>query len=280
MKIYIDVIFFENFVIDYLILYSTCSIGKIKIRRERIILSSIIGAAYAIFMLTIFQKILTNIFLKILLSFIMIFIICYPQKLKKMCKMLLLFYVITVSFGGATYAFLNNVSHEKVYFYKGIIIGNYSLILIFSSAIIAMIALKNAFKNNKEKLKWSDFLCTLIFDIGKIRIKTKAFIDSGNTLIYKKTNEKVIVIDKRIIDINSLLKQNNLSTKIRWIPFSTIGKKNGMMMGIKCDRAVIIKNDGSRLNIKDVILGLYDKKISKNYSALIGINAIKDAIES
>ncbi len=280
MKIYIDVIFFENFVIDYLILYSTCSIGKIKIRRGRIILSSIIGAAYAIFMLTIFQKILTNIFLKILLSFIMIFIICYPQKLKKMCKMLLLFYVITVSFGGATYAFLNNVSHEKVYFYKGIIIGNYSLILIFSSAIIAMIALKNAFKNNKEKLKWSDFLCTLIFDIGKIRIKTKAFIDSGNTLIYKKTNEKVIVIDKRIIDINSLLKQNNLSTKIRWIPFSTIGKKNGMMMGIKCDRAVIIKNDGSRLNIKDVILGLYDKKISKNYSALIGINAIKDAIES
>ena len=46
MTVYIDIIFLENLIINYIILYATGIISKAKIKQLRIILSSIIGATY------------------------------------------------------------------------------------------------------------------------------------------------------------------------------------------------------------------------------------------
>ena len=47
------------------------------------------------------------------------------------------------------------------------------------------------------------------------------------------------------------------------IPFNSLGKQNGMLLGIKADY-LIIKNQGEERKIKDVVIGLYDGKLTKD----------------
>ena len=54
MTVYLDIIFCENILMNYIILFATLVIIKIKNKRQkiRLIISSIIGSAYAIIVYT------------------------------------------------------------------------------------------------------------------------------------------------------------------------------------------------------------------------------------
>ena len=63
--------------------------------------------------------------------------------------------------------------------------------------------------------------------------------------------------------------------KIRLIPFSALGTENGLLLGIKPDD-FYINYQGKILENKNVIVGIYNKKLSKNnrYNALVGLDII------
>ena len=44
MTVYLDVVFLENIIINYIILYVTGIISKVKIKQKRILFGAIIGA--------------------------------------------------------------------------------------------------------------------------------------------------------------------------------------------------------------------------------------------
>ena len=59
------------------------------------------------------------------------------------------------------------------------------------------------------------------------------------------------------------------------IPFSALGTENGLLLGIKPDD-FYINYQGKILENKNVIVGIYNKKLSKNnrYNALVGLDII------
>ena len=61
-------------------------------------------------------------------------------------------------------------------------------------------------------------------------------------------------------------------SRLKVIPFSSLGKQNGMLLGIKADK-VIIKSDEEEKENDNVIIGIYDKSLTKRgeYRALLGI---------
>ena len=63
--------------------------------------------------------------------------------------------------------------------------------------------------------------------------------------------------------------------RLKVIPFSSIGKENGMLLGIKADKIEVEKQNEVNVENK-VIVGIYDKKISKKeeYKALVGMDII------
>ena len=65
-------------------------------------------------------------------------------------------------------------------------------------------------------------------------------------------------------------------TRFRVIPFTSIGKENGMLLGFKADK-VTINEDENIETISKVIIGIYDYKLSKKneYSALIGFDILE-----
>ena len=68
----------------------------------------------------------------------------------------------------------------------------------------------------------------------------------------------------------------NYISKIRMVPFMSIGKENGMLVGIRLDK-IKIQTEDIDVERKDVIAGIYDKKITKDnkYNALIGLNLLE-----
>jgi len=59
-------------------------------------------------------------------------------------------------------------------------------------------------------------------------------------------------------------------SRFRLIPFTSLGKENGMLIGFRPDYIEVGEN-AEKKGITDVIIGIYNRALSKNnnYSALL-----------
>ena len=74
MTIYLDIVFFENLILNYIIILSTAIISKSHIYLGRIIIASSIGGIFAILNYIANLNLLTSFVLKILISILIIII--------------------------------------------------------------------------------------------------------------------------------------------------------------------------------------------------------------
>lgn len=127
MIIYADVIFIENILMNYIILYTSAKGLKIKIRSIRLIISSLIGSIYVIAIIFLKTDILELVFCKILLSLIMIIVAYNPRKIKKGLIYLVMFYVISFAFGGTSFALMYFINPKNIIVNNGMYIRLLSL---------------------------------------------------------------------------------------------------------------------------------------------------------
>lgn len=127
MIIYADVIFIENILMNYIILYICAKGLKIKIKNMKLIISSLIGSIYVISILFFKIDILQGIFCKILLSLIMIIIAFNPKKIKKCLIYLAMFYVISFAFGGTSFAMMYFINPKNIIVNNGMYVRLLSL---------------------------------------------------------------------------------------------------------------------------------------------------------
>lgn len=295
MTVYIDILFLENFILNFIILYATGLISKHKIKFIKIALGSIVGAVYVIITYLIENKVYLNILFKLILSIVIVYIAFTPKTIKEMLKMIVLFYLTSFVFGGAALGVIYMINSGKISIQNGIIIGSYTLRTIFIGAIIAFLVTILAFKFVKTKISKKDLLCNITIKINGKEIKTKAMIDTGNMLKEPITNIPVVVVEhtllKEIIpkeileNIDNILAgdfkeipeeiQNEYMLKLKVIPFTSLGKQNGMLLGIKAESLKVQEEDNIK-NIDKIIIGMYNKKLSRKneYSALLGLEAV------
>lgn len=291
MTVYLDIIFLENLCINCIILLATALINKNAISITRILLSSLIGSAYAIIVYLSISEFFSNIILKMILSLCMVHVAYNPKNVKKLLKQLILFYLTSFTFGGVAFALLYFVKPQNILIKNGVLIGTYPIKIALTGVILGFIIVIIAFKSYKKKLSKNDMFCniTIEFD-GKFKT-LKAMIDTGNLLkepltgcpvIVAEKEELIEIIPKEILenaekiilgkyDINL----NEYASKFRVIPFTSLGKENGLLLGLKIDN-LHFEYDEQENNIKNVIVGIYNKKLSKtsNYNALIGLDII------
>lgn len=295
MVIYMDMLFLENFILDFIILYVTGLISKNKIKFLKLIFGSALGAIYVVMYYFIKINVYSNIIIKLLLSIIMIYISFVPMNFKEMLKLTVFFYLTSFVFGGAALSVIYMLNSRRITIQNGILIGNYTIRTIFIGVVIACIVTIIAFKFVKAKFSKNDLFCNIIIKINNKQIKTKAMLDTGNFLKDPITNIPVVVVEytvlydmvpKEILDnIEDILGgdlekipeniKNEYMLKLKVIPFSSLGKQNGMLLGLKAD-GLIVDNEEEVKNIDKVIIGIYNKKLSKkgDYSALLGFDTI------
>lgn len=293
MTIYIDLILLENIVMNYIILVATSIISKSRISLIRSLISATIGSIYSILNYFIVFDTYTNLALKLLISAIMIKIVFDSKKIKIFFKQLIMFYLTSFTFGGVTFMLLFFINPKNVVFDGNHLVGLYPIKVTIIGGIVGFIIISIVAIIIKNKLNQNNIIYDLKIKHEGKTIILKTLIDSGNLLKDPITNMDVIIVEKDslkdLLDkeafeyINKMKKGNLLQEsfenihkyKFKFIPFSSLGNENGMLIGFKADCVEIY---GEEENIRnDVVIGIYEGKLSKTdkYTSLVGLNIFK-----
>lgn len=221
----------------------------------------------------------------------MVYIAFFPKNIKILLKQLILFYLASFVFGGVAFALLYFVKPQEILIKNGLFIGTYPIKIVILGAITGIIVIKIAFQFIKGKINKKDMFCNIeIYLNGKTKQLT-AMIDTGNLLREPITKTPVIVVEaielEEILPITFIKNLSNILVgnipeelleympKLKVIPFTSLGKENGMLVGIKPEK-IIIKTEEEDINVENVIIGIYEKNLTKNglYTALIGLNIL------
>ena len=127
MTVYVDIVFLENLCMNYIILFATAYILKVKKNHIRLIISSAIGAVYSILAYMQIVDIYSNTFMKILLSILMVYTAYNAKNLKILAKQVIIFYLTTFVFGGSAFPLLYFVKPQEIFIKNGMYVGTYPL---------------------------------------------------------------------------------------------------------------------------------------------------------
>lgn len=292
MTVYLDVILLENIIMNYIILLATGIISKTKINKIKLLLSSLIGGIYSVVTFTIKDQIIFGLIMKILLSIAMINIAFRPLSFKKLIKQISIFYLTSFAFGGCAFFLLYYIKPQDILMKNGVLIGTYPIKIAILGGIFGFIIINIVFKLVKGKLEKNNMFCNLEIEIeGKIS-KVIAMIDTGNLLKDPISNVPVIIVEKN--KLNEIIEEDILEntkkiitaektdipdkymSKLKVIPFTSLGKQNGMLLGIKADKVKITLDD-EQIEVDKAIIGIYEKQLTKDqkYCALIGLELIE-----
>lgn len=282
---------------NYIILFATYVIIKPKVKHPqiRIILSSLIGSVYAVIVYLNILSIYSNIFAKIILSIIMVYVAFNPKNAKVLLKQILIFYLVSFIFGGCTFALIYFIKPENVKMKNGVFVGVYPLKVGLIAGAIAFVTTQIAFKINKSKLNNKNTFFNIQLYYKDQSITVKALLDSGNMLKDPISQAPVIIVEReslskiipeKVLDyIGNIIggdetenKQDiqEYLSKIRMVPFMSLGKENGMLVGIRLDK-IKIETEDIDIQKENVIAGIYEKRLTKDnkYNALIGLNLLE-----
>lgn len=296
MTIYLDIIFLENLSMNYIILFATGLITKNKVNHFRLIISGIFGGTYAIISIMPIFKVYTTIIFKILISILMVYIAYNPKSFKDLSKKLMIFYLTSFAFGGCAFALLYFIKPQEVFMKNGVYIGKYPIKITLLGGLAGFCLIVNAFKIIKNKINKKDIYCPIEIEFNNKCIEMKALIDTGNMLKDPITSMPVIVVQKDLLkellpenileNLDNIIGGGNLNVfniienteyvnKFRLIPFASLGVQHGILLGFKPDNVKIYYNEELK-KIKNVIIGIYDKRLNKNhsYSAILGLDTL------
>ena len=289
MTFYIDIIFVENIIMNYIILFATGLIIKNNLKHLKLFLSSVIGATYAIMSYISNLEIYKNQVIEFILSVVMIYIAFKPKSIKKMIKNIVIFYLTSFCFGGAAYYLLYYISPEQIKNINGILTGSYPIKIAILGGILGFFIINIGFKIVKNKIDKHSIYYDIEIGYKEKKTEAKVILDTGNLLVEPITSFPVAIIEEdkvqellSIRDLNIIKNglNNNFSglseelkLRCRIIPFSSVGKSNGMIIGFKPDYMKIFVEENEERIINNVIIGIYNKHLSKNgkYQGLIGL---------
>lgn len=289
--VYGDVIFVENLVMNCIILFSTAKLTRSRYKKLNIFLASIIGSVYSVFYYFPGYEYLYTWFLKLIFSLFIIALAFNPYNLKEFGRAVAVFYIVSLIFGGAAFGvfyFINGIKFS----YQGIFyMESFPIKLLFASILSAYIIIKFSWGYIVSKIRREKILMDVSVLQENKRIYLVALVDTGNSLTDPITNLPVLIAEYEIVKellpaeiqrifeenkdnnlnvIASVLSKSEWMTKFRFIPFKSLGNENGMLIGFKPD-AINIEDKNTKKNIKDIIIAIYNKKLSKDgeYNALL-----------
>lgn len=288
MTIYLDLILLENIIMNYIIILATGMVCKVDVKQIRVLLSSVLGAMYAIVIYFIDLKIYTSQITKLIVSTSMVYIAFNATNIKILLRQLIIFYLTSFCFGGVAYYLLYVVNPDLIKSINGVLVGTYPIKIAILGGILGFFIINISFKIIKNKLTKKDMLYDIDIHYKEEKSRIKAMLDTGNLLTDPITNIPVLIVEsqklKNIIpeNINKIIFSSefadiheDIKKRCSIIPFSSIGKNNGMIIGFRPDYIKIHTEAGEKVR-KKVIVGIYENRITKNgvYSGLIGLNLL------
>ncbi|WP_027634125.1 sigma-E processing peptidase SpoIIGA [Clostridium hydrogeniformans] len=262
MEVYADILIFENFIVNLFLLYLTSQTLRTKYSIKRFIIPSLIGALYCIVVLFDFLSFLNNLPIKILVSFLMTFLVFRKREILFLIKSSIVYIIYSMVLAGVC-VFVDiskettfSLNYQVVNFSYKYLLLSLMIIYLFSSRI-------NTFVQDRKSMN------KYIYDIeildNNFKAKMRAFLDTGNELREPATNLPVIIIEENV------LKDYRLENKDTFkIPYAAVNGHKGELQGFK-PLGVKISYDDNNIQFREVIVCLCKERLSNtdDYVALL-----------
>ncbi|MBP5427482.1 MAG: sigma-E processing peptidase SpoIIGA [Clostridiales bacterium] len=295
MDIYVDILFMENLLANYIILLLTKRILNKSVLSMRLLLAGIVGALYVVLMI-IFPNIdiLCTAMCKVLLSIIMVWIAFSPINVSEFFKCVCIFFVATFVLAGGMFFFiyLNKsggiVKNGVVYMF-----WNSKNSLFIKSVLTVSLILKVILDYIKTKSVKEKLIVPIDIGFDNKGVSVNALLDTGASLSDPLSDRPILVAEFRSVrdllppevqnifyksmsDDLEFVTDTMLGSKwfrrFRLIPFNSLGKKNGMLLGFKADNIKITNKENTK-EFTNVVVAIYEEILtsSNSYEALIGL---------
>ncbi|MDE4542051.1 MULTISPECIES: sigma-E processing peptidase SpoIIGA [unclassified Thermoanaerobacterium] len=274
---YADVIFIENLIINYIILYLTKRFSRSNTNNAKLIFSSALGALYVILIFFSLPNIIYSLTFKIIISILMVAIAFGFNRFHEFIRVLSIFYLVSFIIGGTAFALIYVVNIDI----RQIIIA-----ALFFAILLTYIGWGYISKKNIE----SNILYKLHIEMDNKVRDVKAILDTGNTLHDPISNYPVAIVEydavkellpeklknvfdsmgnESIFEMTKAVDDDKWLKRLRLVPFNSIGNDSGILIGFIPDNLVV---EGYRKSQKNAIVGIYFKKLNEtsDYEALIG----------
>lgn len=286
-KVYADLTFVVNLVMDFLIIWATGKLAGIKIVYYRIFAASVLGGIYAVGYL--FPQITWwySFPLKIVFSCLLLFLGLRPQKWEQAKTSFLYFYGISFVVAGAAMgsSYLFNSRSSVSFSYLWLLGGIFCALFIGTQG---------------EKFLHEQIIPALLkyqvkMRFGENSCSGEGFLDTGNGLHDPLTKRPVVIAEYKLLknllpedfklaletidNENELLDALTVSSwahRLRLIPFTSIGRKNGLLIGVRADEIEVSTGKKSFLH-KNMVVGIYRDSLCSNgdYQMLISSEILR-----
>ncbi|QSX06037.1 sigma-E processing peptidase SpoIIGA [Sedimentibacter sp. zth1] len=278
MEYYIEYIIFQEFVIDFILLYTTALLLKKKIKFKRIIMAAMVGVLYTVLVFMIEREFLNYFIIKFLVSVLMLTIAHSPHGFLGYIKTIICFYILSIlTFGIVIISY---------YIFK----SRLTIILLLATLFAVYLLFKILFFEIRKNNDNADYLREVSIFLNGNKVNLTGYIDTGNELTETLTNRPVIIVkrdslkplfDEKTIDEISFAYSNGTEAimdfllnklqnyNFRILKYGTISSKNEYMLCLVPDKIVVKNKD--KCFIVDCVIGIHDGLLNDedNYQALL-----------
>ena len=192
MEVYLDIIFIENAIIDLFLMLVTLRLLRLKYRKDGIYIAAIIGGIYGLAPI-VGSAVLSSTLLKIIVAIIMIILSLKEKVLSNIFKATIMFFMVSFTLCGVT--FMSLLSSSTYTIYGGMSTSDYSIRWILISILFVGVIAIRVYDTIKERAVIDNFIYDIYIKNDEKILMLKGFLDTGNELREPITNLPCILIE-------------------------------------------------------------------------------------
>ena len=258
LEIYLDVIFLENFLMDYILLMLT---GKIMQREKKslgMLLAAVMGSAFTVFsyilMLTVESKngILWQATLQLFnfwIAYVMVKCAYRNVRGKQTYFCVGTMLLLSLLTGGILSGIMQNTVIGRM--------RQSTILMAIGTFLFGYLFLKKWMEALRERLFYRKCHLPVVLRLCGKQIDCKGLMDSGNSLYEPITGRPVIIVEEALLERYGIGEPETYFA----IPYHAIGTKNGILKGVLADELEIPEQGEKKW--QKVMLGIYEGKISR-----------------
>jgi stage II sporulation protein GA (sporulation sigma-E factor processing peptidase) len=294
--IYLDIIFLYNFLIDWILLWSSAYVLKVKPKWYRYMIGALIGALYTIMLFFPSMSIFYTLLAKFLFSVVIVFSTFGYYRLSVFLKRLSAFYLVGFLLGGGLLGIHNLLQSENMIL-SGIVMTHstgfgtpITWLFIFVSFPILWILSGKSFRQLTYASKKANYFAEVEIFFSYHTVHCRGLLDTGNQLYEPITRIPVSIIDvelfKEILPHSfycQIKERKSLTTdlicaelsdewmqRIRLIPYRGVSRTMDLLIALRPDHVILTTTEGTYKCTK-ALIGLNPVSLSSDgsYQAIL-----------
>ena len=240
--VYVEYVFINNFIIDYLLLKTALILSGVKVKKSRVVLCALLGTGFALVfpLIDLPAPLLTAV--KICTGLFLVLLSAKYLSRRETVKTAGIFFLLTFSIGGVVTAIYGLFSVELA--------TELPVATVFIPVFVAVKLLTNAVRRVVRIKKEEKLVFRVELKSGVKTVAAKGFLDTGNTLSVE--GSPAVVIDRRVFRKLFTVRPDNFT--LRKVAVTTVAGRSDNL-GITIEETAIYFGEKPNIykNVKAVV---------------------------